>query len=174
MKFKLTCKDRIYPIHWVNPIKQEELALRKPELVEGCKMTKKTLTAGGVVLNKKGDVLVVNQNNNSWSLPKGHVDPGEDELTAAKREIYEESGIREIKLIKEIGRYERYRISLSSGDDKSELKKIVMFLFTTNEEKLKPIDPENPEARWVKKEKVADLLTHKKDKEFFLSVLGEI
>jgi len=49
-----------------------------------------------------------------------------------------------------------------------------MFLFETIEEKLKPIDPTNPEARWVEKDKVADLLTHKKDKEFFLSVLGEI
>ena len=136
--------------------------------------TKKTLTAGGVVLNKQGNVLIVNQNNNSWSLPKGHVDPGEDELTAAKREIYEESGITRLTLIREIGRYERYRISLDGGDDKSELKKIVMFLFTTDEEKLKPIDPGNPEARWVEKGTVADLLTHKKDKEFFLEIVGKI
>ena len=49
-----------------------------------------------------------------------------------------------------------------------------MFLFTTKEEKLKPIDPGNPEARWVKKEEVAEFLTHKRDKEFFLSVIGEI
>ena len=46
------------------------------------------------------------------------------------------------------------------------------FLFLTDEEELKPVDPGNPEARWVEKDKVADLLTHYKDKEFFLSIAG--
>ena len=135
---------------------------------------KHTQTAGGVVLNKKGLVLVVSQNGNSWSLPKGHIDEGEDKLQAAIREIYEESGISELELIKELGSYERYRISLDGGEDKSELKTIFMFLFKTNQEVLKPIDPANPEARWVKREKVAELLTHKKDKEFFFSVINVI
>ena len=133
-----------------------------------------TFTAGGVVINKEGKVLVVNQNGNSWSLPKGHIDEGEDELTAAKREIYEESGIKSLKLIKEFKSYERYRIGLDGGEDKSELKTIYMFLFETNEEVLKPIDPGNPEAIWIPKKKVAKLLTHKKDKEFFLSILDKI
>ena len=135
---------------------------------------KPTQTAGGIVLNKEGLVLVVSQNGNSWSLPKGHIDEGEDKLQAAIREIYEESGIGQLELIKELGSYERYRIGLDGGEDKSELKQIFMFLFTTKEEKLKPIDPGNPEARWVERNKVAELLTHKRDKEFFLSVIGEI
>jgi len=29
------------------------------------------------------------------------------------------------------------------------------------------VDPSNPEARWVEKSKIAALLTHEKDKEFF-------
>ena len=135
---------------------------------------KKTFSAGGVVLNKEGLVLVVSQNGNSWSLPKGHIDEGEDKLQAAIREIYEESGISELQLIKEFESYERYRISLDSGEDKSELKVIFMFLFKTNQEVLKPIDPANPEALWVKKEEVAKLLTHKKDKEFFLRVMDKV
>ena len=135
---------------------------------------KYTQTAGGVVLNQEGLVLVVSQNGNSWSLPKGHIDSGEDKLQAAKREIYEESGISELELIKELDSYERYKIGLDGGEDKSELKTIFMFLFKTTQEELKPIDPANPEAVWVKKEKVAELLTHKKDKEFFLTIMDEI
>ena len=81
---------------------------------------KKTFTAGGVVLNEKGEVLVVNQRGNSWSLPKGHIDPGEDDLTAAKREIAEESGITELDYIKPLGTYERFRIGKHGGDDTSE------------------------------------------------------
>ncbi len=133
---------------------------------------KQTKIAGGVVINNKGLILAVNQNGNSWSLPKGHIDEGEDELTAAKREIYEESGVNELELIRELGNYKRYRIGLKEEDDKSELKEITMFLFKTNQEILKPIDPNNPEARWVEKDKVVELLTHRKDKEFFLSVIS--
>lgn len=133
---------------------------------------KKTYTSGGVVLNEKGLILVVNQNSNSWSLPKGHIDPGETALEAAKREIYEESGIEEkyLMLIKELGTYERYKIALNGGDDKSELKVISMFLFKSSKNELKPIDPGNPEAVWVEKNKVAEMLTHEKDRDFFLKI----
>ena len=91
----------------------------------------KTYSAGGVVLNKNGEVLVVNQNSDSWSLPKGHIDPGEDALTAAKREIEEESGIPQdmLVLVKELGAYERNMIALDGGEDNSELKHITMFQF---------------------------------------------
>ena len=45
---------------------------------------------------------------------------------------------------------------------------------TTKEKFIKPIDPENPEARWVEKDQIAELLTHPKDKEFFLSIKDKI
>jgi 8-oxo-dGTP pyrophosphatase MutT (NUDIX family) len=131
---------------------------------------RKTRSAGGVVINDEGEVLVVSQRGRSWSLPKGHIDPGEDALAAAKREIYEESGIRDLELIRELGTYERHKISWDGADDRSERKAITMFLFRTSETVLKPVDPDNPEARWVEKSKVAPLLTHEKDKEFFRRV----
>ena len=134
-------------------------------------IARNTYTAGGVVLNHENDVLLVSQHGTSWSLPKGHIDPGEEKLEAAIREIYEESGITDLEMIKELGEYQRYRIGVDAEEDESELKTIYMFLFKTNQFELKPVDPENPEARWIKKEKVADLLTHHKDKEFFLSII---
>lgn len=134
----------------------------------------RSYSAGGVVLNSLGQVLVVNQHGKSWSLPKGHLDPGEDALTAAKREIYEESGISQLELIHELGTYERYRIGLDTPDDRASLKVITLFLFRTHQKELKPIDPDNPQALWVEKNQVAKLLTHQKDKEFFLSILDKI
>lgn len=136
---------------------------------------KRTQSAGGVVLNKKGEVLVVSQHGNSWSLPKGHIDTGESAVKAAKREIKEEAGVGRLKLIKELGRYRRYRIGRNGKkEDRSELKTIHLFLFKTSQTKLKPLDPKNPEAKWLKREKVALLLTHPKDKIFFKKVLKEI
>ena len=130
----------------------------------------KTRSAGGVVTNDEGEVLVVSQRGTSWSLPKGHIDPGEEALDAARREIYEESGIRDLELVRELGTYERHKIGVDGGDDRSELKAITMFLFRTKEKSLRPVDSDNPEARWVEKAKVALLLTHEKDKEFFRRV----
>jgi 8-oxo-dGTP diphosphatase len=140
----------------------------------GGRGTRETKSAGGVVAGGLGKILVVSQRGTSWSLPKGHIDPGEDALTAAKREIYEEAGIEDLEFIKELGSYQRYKIGKNGGEDKSELKTIIMFLFKTKEEHLSPIDPHNPEARWVEKEKVADLLTHPRDQEFFLRVKNKV
>jgi len=135
---------------------------------------KKTNSAGGVVLNKDGQVLVVNQNGNSWSLPKGHIDPGEDDRAAAERETKEESGISNLTFIKDLGQYQRYKIGIDGKEDESELKTITMFLYKTDQMQLKPEDPDNPEARWVEPNDVEKLLTHPKDKQFFHLVKAKI
>lgn len=130
-----------------------------------------SMVSGGVVLNTRGEVLVVSQRGDSWSLPKGHVDPGEETIEAARREIKEESGVASLEFVKELGTYERHRTGKGgTGEDTSELKRITIYLFTTAEEELKPEDPHNPEARWVRKEEVSRLLTHPKDSEFFESI----
>ncbi len=134
----------------------------------------KTYTAGGVVLSKKRKVLVVNQRGLSWSLPKGHIEEGEDAKTAAIREIEEETGILRLNFIKDLGSYVRYKIGLDGRDDTSELKHIQMFLFSTDELKLSPIDSNHPEARWVHPDEVEALLTHPKDKLFFRNIRPQI
>ena len=131
------------------------------------KKINKTITAGGIIVNEYKEVVIVNQNHDSWSLPKGHVEDNETFLETAKREIYEETGLSNIELIKELGSYERYRISLDGNDDINELKVIHMFLFRAKKQKLIPIDPNNPEARWIKPKYVSSYLTHQKDKDFF-------
>ena len=117
---------------------------------------------------------MISQHGTSWSLSKGHIEKEESVIDAARREIYEESGINKLELVRELGSYQRYKISKHGGDDQSELKTIHMFFFKTDTDDLKPIDLENPEARWVAKDEVADLLTHPKDKEFFLRVAKEM
>lgn len=132
-------------------------------------------SAGGVVIGPGNKVLIVNQNGNSWSLPKGHLEPGEDEEAAATREIFEESGVQDVHIISKLGEYYRARISNDgTGEDSTHMKHITMFLCVTNQEDLQPIDPENPAAEWVDIKDVADRLTHPRDKEFFRSVTPRI
>lgn len=130
----------------------------------------KTRSAGGIVLNTRGEVVLVKNGPDFWGFPKGHIDEGEDAIITACREIKEESGLADMALIKELPLYERYKGRPDGGDDTSELKEMHMFLFSTMQEKLEPQDQFNPEARWVPIEEVAAILTHPKDKEFFASI----
>lgn len=129
--------------------------------------TKYVDCAGGIIINNNKEAIIVNQNYDSWSLPKGHVDNGETILEAAIREIYEETGIENPELIKPLGSFGRYRIGLDGKDDKSEYKTIYLFLFSSLKKELKPIDKNNPIAKWAPYSEIIKLLTHKNDKVFF-------
>ena len=54
-----------------------------------------------VLLAHPGGPLWAGKGDGAWTLPKGEIDPGEDELSAARREFAEETGIRPV------GRFER-------------------------------------------------------------------
>lgn len=138
-------------------------------------MTKHTESAGGVVLNEQGEILVVSQFGETWSFPKGHLDTGETAREAAEREICEESGVCAVEYIKDLGVYDRYRTGKGGlGDDISEMKHITMFLYRGRAADAAPQGSEHPEVRWVSRDAVADLLTNPKDKEFFLSILDNL
>ena len=60
---------------------------------------------GIVVLNKNNKVFVakrIDNPKNFWQMPQGGVDIEEDFLTAAFRELEEETSIKSVKLIKEL------------------------------------------------------------------------
>ena len=136
---------------------------------------KRNISGGGVIINGEGKILVVNQNSDSWSLPKGRLNPGETPLQAARREIYEETGLKDLQLVREFPPYERFTIALGGkGEDTSTRKTIYFFLFRTQQEQLQSHDLDNPQARWVDRSEVAALLTHPKDAAFFRGIMAEL
>lgn len=50
--------------------------------------------AGGVVFDARGQVLLVQYRDGSWTFPKGHYEAGETPQQTALREVEEEAGIR--------------------------------------------------------------------------------
>ena len=58
---------------------------------------KEVNAAGGLVSNRRGDVLLINRNG-LWDLPKGHQEAGEDIAVTAIREVQEETGVNQLEL----------------------------------------------------------------------------
>ena len=71
-------------------------------------------TAGGVIFrrNKKNEVeiLLIQDSKDRWTIPKGHIEEGETAQETAKREIGEEAGLHDVKIIGWLGKINfRYR-----------------------------------------------------------------
>ncbi len=70
-------------------------------------------TAGGVVLRsgEQGlEVLLIQDSKNRWTVPKGHIEPGETPRQTAAREIGEETGLTNIKVGAYLGKVDfKYR-----------------------------------------------------------------
>ena len=66
---------------------------------------------GIVLLNNKNEVFIgrrIDNPKNFWQMPQGGVDKDENFLTAAKRELEEETSIKSVKLVKELKNWQEY------------------------------------------------------------------
>ena len=85
---------------------------RRPVIDEVVRET----TSGGIVFRRdsKGGVqiLLMQDAKDRWTIPKGHVEPGEEPRQTAEREINEETGLKEMKVHSWLGKVNfRYRRS---------------------------------------------------------------
>jgi ADP-ribose pyrophosphatase YjhB (NUDIX family)/mannose-6-phosphate isomerase-like protein (cupin superfamily) len=119
--------------------------------------------AGGVVVAPDGRFLVVSQCGTSWSLPKGHLEPGETALDGARREIHEESGLSDLALLAHLTVYERSAVAADGSIDEGRRKRITLFGLRASTDRLAPQDDQNPEARWVRLDELISMLTHPAD-----------
>jgi 8-oxo-dGTP pyrophosphatase MutT (NUDIX family) len=94
-----------------------------------CTNMKVIPAAGGLVLNSKNEVLFIYRNG-VWDLPKGWIEKGETIETAAIREVEEECGIFNLKLIKPLET--TYHIYFHKG---IKLKQTYWFLMTSDYQK---------------------------------------
>ena len=68
---------------------------------------------GVIVLNKKNKVFVGKRKDNPekhWQMPQGGIDQGENYLDAMKRELSEETSIKNIEILKEINGWTEYEL----------------------------------------------------------------
>ena len=124
---------------------------------------------GIVVLNKKNEVFVakrIDNKKNFWQMPQGGVDKGEDYLTAAYRELEEETSIKNVNLIKELDGLISYELPenllgiIWKGKYRGQEQKwfVVRFLGQDREIDIKTKNPEFCEWKWVDLENITDLV----------------
>lgn len=72
-------------------------------------------TAGGVIFrrnpkNQQVEILLIQDAKDRWTIPKGHIEEGESARDTAEREIREETGLQEMKVLSFLGKINfRYR-----------------------------------------------------------------
>lgn len=72
-------------------------------------------TAGGIIFRHTTDgsdieILLIQDTKGRWTIPKGHIEPGETAQQTAKREIGEEVGLYDIEILGWLGKIHfRYR-----------------------------------------------------------------
>ena len=60
---------------------------------ESLKSQFKVVFAAGGVVQSEGDALLMIELRQRWDLPKGHIEAGESDSVAARREVEEETGV---------------------------------------------------------------------------------
>jgi len=98
---------------------------------------------------------------NFWDFPKGHIEKGENEIDTAKREIFEETGIKEIKFLDGFKEQIKYFFKWKGENI---LKYVTFYLAETNQKEIK-ISPEHLDWCWAEFETALTLLTHKNSKD---------
>lgn len=71
-------------------------------LEEFCASMANVQAAGGLVENAAGEILMMRRRG-WWDLPKGHVEEGETHEQAALREVTEETGLQQVRIIRPLG-----------------------------------------------------------------------
>lgn len=127
------------------------------------------------MLGEHGTIAMVrNQRSDLWLFPKGHVEEGETDEQAARREILEETGIDQLEYIDDLGTYERYHIAQDGSDDMSELKEMHMYLFAAPPHSELAPTMEIAEARWIPLQDVTKEIGNAKDRAWFVSVFERV
>ncbi|MEM2122024.1 MAG: NUDIX domain-containing protein [Candidatus Bathyarchaeia archaeon] len=127
-------------------------------------MEKPLASAGGVVFRRSiaGPLFLLLglKKRGIWCLPKGLIEDGESELEAARREVEEETGIGDLRLIDEIGviNYEFWM------HGRHYRKMVYFFLFETEREDAK-VSWEHDTCRWFNFDESIKALTYPKEKE---------
>ena len=129
------------------------------------------ICVGIILLNHENNIFVgkrIDSPKNSWQMPQGGVDQNENFLQAAKRELEEETGIKSIKLIKELNGWFKYDLpkyllgKLWNGKYRGQKQKwfVMKFLGKSDEINVKTKNPEFLNWKWIELSQLSNIAVH--------------
>ena len=124
---------------------------------------------GIIVLNKENKVFVakrIDNPKNFWQMPQGGVDKGENFLSAAYRELEEETSIKNVELIKELDGTITYELPdrllgiIWKGKYRGQKQKWFLMKFTGDEQEIniKTKNPEFLDWKWIDLDQITELV----------------
>ena len=124
---------------------------------------------GIVLLNKQNKVFVarrIDNPKNFWQMPQGGVDEGENFLSAAYRELEEETSIKNVQLIKELEGMITYELPkdllgiIWKGKYRGQKQKwfLMRYLGNDDEINIKTNKPEFLEWKWIELDKITEVV----------------
>ena len=139
---------------------------------------------GIILLNNKNQVFVGRRIDNpkkNWQMPQGGVENGEDFLSAMKRELFEETNIKNIQIIKEIEKEYEYELPenlvgiIWKGKFRGQKQKwfITRFIGDESEININTVHPEFIEWKWIDPKLLPNVIVEFK-KNLYFSLLKEI
>ena len=139
---------------------------------------------GVIILNGENKVFVGKRKDNpsnKWQMPQGGVDKGEDFISAMRRELFEETSIKNIKILRELDGFYEYELPkeligiIWKGKFRGQKQKwfIVKFIGKEKEINLKTKNPEFIEWKWISPEQLPEIIVDFK-RNIYLNLLKEI
>ncbi|MGE4347370.1 MAG: NUDIX hydrolase [Flavobacteriaceae bacterium] len=111
--------------------------------------------AGGLVYNKRGEILFIFRNG-KWDLPKGGVEKKEKKKEAAMREVEEETGVGKLKITEKLEK--TYHIFKRGGKFKLKITHWYKMESSFSGTPTPQIEENIEKAVWVKPEDIPNLL----------------
>ena len=135
---------------------------------------------GIVLINKDNKIFVakrIDNPKNCWQMPQGGTNNNEEFLSAAYRELEEETSIKNVELIKELDGLMTYELPdhllgiIWKGKYRGQKQKwfLMRFLGSDEDINIKTKNPEFLEWKWVNLEKITDIVV-----DFKLHVYKEV
>ena len=127
-------------------------------------------SAGAVIFRKEGGktyYLLLHYPSNAkapreyWDFPKGHIEKGENLEETAKREVEEETGLKDLKLIEGFKEWIKYFFKFKEKN----IFKIVTFFLAETKTKTVKVSFEHIGFKWLPYEEAIEKLTFKNAKE---------
>ena len=126
---------------------------------------------GIIVLNKENRVFVarrIDNPKNFWQMPQGGIDEGEDFLSAAYRELEEETSITKVELIKELDGLTTYELPdnllgiIWKGKFRGQKQKWFLMRYLGKDEdiNIKTKNPEFLEWKWINLESLTEVVVN--------------